>query len=75
MITKVECSILECDNCKEPFENGSGYGIFADESSMIEDADSSGWETDYEGKHYCENCHHYNDEDEFVLNTSRTKSE
>jgi len=39
MIEKVECVMLECDNCKEPFESFSGYAIFPDESTIKEEAD------------------------------------
>lgn len=73
-IEKVECVMLECDNCKEPFESYSGYSIYVDEQTIIDEANDSEWKMDHEdGKHYCDKCYHYNDEDEFVLNTERTK--
>lgn len=75
MISKIECVMLKCDNCKGIYESGGSiFTIFSDEESMLQNADDDGWETSREsGKHYCEDCHHYNDQDKFVLNTERTK--
>jgi hypothetical protein len=75
MISKVECEILECDNCKELFEDSSGFTIFADENALKENAMDDGWEMNHEsGKHYCDKCHSYGDDnDEFIIDSSRTK--
>lgn len=74
MIEKVECVMLNCDNCKEHYESGNGFAIFADEAAMIETASDDEWEMHHEsGKHFCDKCHHYDENDEFVLNTNRTK--
>lgn len=76
MISKVECEILECDNCKELFEDSSGFSIFADESALKENAMDGGWEMNHEsGKHYCDKCHEYNDDDELIINPTRIKVE
>ncbi len=66
--------MLECDNCKEDYSNDSGFSIFIDKESAIEDASEDGWDTHHDSeKHYCDECHHYNDNDEFILNIERTK--
>lgn len=73
MIHKIDCVTLECDNCKEDYESFVGYTIFVDYSSLKEHASDDGWELSHEGKQYCDKCHYYNDNDEFVLNSERTK--
>lgn len=68
--------MLDCDNCKETFEAYSGYSIFVDEGTIKEQASQSGWEMNHKsGKCFCDKCHHYNDNDEFVLNEARRKPE
>ncbi len=78
MITKIDSVMLECDNCKEPYESGSGYSIFIDESSLKTYADDDDWYTETKdgkptGKHFCDKCYHFDDNDEFILNVKRTK--
>lgn len=77
MISKVECEVLECDNCRELFVDSSGFSIFADENALKENATDDGWEMNHEsGKHYCDKCHSYSDDaDEFILDTSRAEAE
>jgi hypothetical protein len=68
MITKVECSVLECNNCKKVFENNSGHSVFADEESAKEDANEIGWYMDRgENKHYCDECWQYDDNDNLII--------
>jgi hypothetical protein len=71
MISKLKCVVLVCDNCEYLFENYSGFTIFLDKESAIEDATEDGWETNQDSKHYCPDCFHYNDDDRLVLNESR----
>lgn len=67
MIQKVECFTLECDNCKEIFQDEhSGFSIFVDESSAWEYADNDGWYED-KGKHYCPSCHDFDDDDNLII--------
>ncbi len=72
MITEIKSFILECDNCEDIFEDNSGFSIFPSEDTPNERASDNGWHVDLE-KHYCHKCHHFDDNDEFVLNTSRKK--
>lgn len=68
-IDKQEAYSLECDGCKNGFENNSGFTIFIDEQCMLEDAYNSDW-TEKDGKHYCDNCYTINDDDEIIFKTS-----
>lgn len=47
MINKVDCVMLECDNCKDTYESTSGYSIFPDDSTLKELATDDGWEMRY----------------------------
>lgn len=70
MISKVECIIIECDNCGEIFEDGSGFSIFVDnDNAHPQDHD---WYCEG-GKHYCPECHTLDDEDNLIINDDRTK--
>jgi len=75
MYHKVECVTLTCDNCQEDYQNEhSGFSIFVDEASANDDADSDGWHLHGDDdKHYCPECHKINDNDELVIDMTRTK--
>ena len=69
---KQEVVSIECDNCKEDYANEeSGFAVWVYESDAMADASDNGW-IEENGKHYCDKCHHYNDEDELIINTERT---
>jgi hypothetical protein len=71
MITKVECVMLECDNCREIFEDGyEGFSVFVDENQALEAADSAEWIKDGD-KHYCPECAHYDDDDNLIIDKTR----
>lgn len=78
MIYKVEMFAACCDNCKrEVFEN-SDYSCYAEAERVRDEISNADWhETDYknpeQSKHYCPDCFSFNDEDELVINTERTK--
>lgn len=56
---------LICDRCKELFES-SGINGYTDDGSVLENAMESDW-IEYEGKHYCPECYHVDEEmDELV---------
>lgn len=64
---------VQCDNCKDAYQNeDSGYAWWMDPNDAWEDANNEGW-TEENSKHYCKKCHHYNDEDELIINSERTK--
>lgn len=65
-IEKVEAFMIECDNCKEHYENYEGFAIFIDKQAAEEDACEDGW-TIQDDKHYCDKCHHFDDEDKLIL--------
>ena len=70
--TKQEVVGIECDNCKEYYINeDSGFSVWAYESDAMADASNKGW-IEENGKHYCDKCFHYNDEDELIINAERT---
>lgn len=73
MYSKVECIVLECDNCKEIYQNeSSGYSIWVLGSDAWDKAQDDGWHKEGE-KHYCGECHDFNDNDELIIKTERKK--
>ena len=65
---KVECFILECDNCGEVYRNEhTGYSIWVTESDCYDDAQEDGWYEEDE-KYYCPLCHFIDEEDNIILN-------
>lgn len=75
MYNKVECVTLTCDNCNEAFISyEEGFSIFTDESQASEYADEAGWSLhNDDGKHYCDECFHIDDNDVQIINAERTK--
>jgi len=73
MYNKVECIVISCDNCGETYtDEHSGFSIYVDESSAYESADSDGWYGD-KNIHYCPSCHKIDDEDNLIIDQTRTK--
>lgn len=67
MITEIQMFGIDCDNCGESYDGGySGFAYWADASTTIECASDNGWHQEGE-KHYCPNCHSFNDEDELII--------
>lgn len=67
---KVECVLLECDNCGDHYEDGHGFAIFVDEGSVNPEDDD--WH-EIDGKHYCPDCHTIDDDDNLIIKTERKK--
>lgn len=66
MITEKMYYGIKCDACGKEFEDGEGYSHY-DERCFIEDmALSSEW-ISVRGKHYCDKCYKYGDNDELIL--------
>lgn len=64
---------VQCDNCKTTYQDdNSGYAFWIDKNDAWECANNDGW-TEENHYHYCPKCHDYNDEDEFIINSERTK--
>ena len=70
MITKVECVIIECDNCKDVYRSYSGFSIFPDKSDANDNAMDDEWHREGD-LHYCPKCYKINDEDELVVDENR----
>ena len=70
---KEELQTVQCDNCQDTYQDDdSGYAWWMDPNDAWESSNNDGWTEDNE-KHYCPKCHDYNDEDELIVNKSRTK--
>ena len=61
---------VKCNRCGEQYEDGE-HSFWSDEDNAIENAMESEW-IEEKGKHYCDKCFHYNDEDELIINAERT---
>jgi len=73
MKKKVETIIIVCDNCGEHFVNGYGFTCYTDDpdgGNMLSEATSSGW-LDIDGRQYCPDCWHYDDDDNIVCRDGR----
>lgn len=66
-----------CDNCKAKFFDNHDYSCLSEENMVRDDMNEILWlitdEDSDEEKHYCNACWSYGDEDEILINTSRTK--
>lgn len=71
-IEKVEMFTVVCDNCKESADEGSDYSCWNDENGAKDVAMESGFINENEND-YCPKCYSYNDEDELIIDSSRTK--
>ena len=73
MKKKVETIIIVCDSCGEHFVNGDGFTCYTDDpdgGNMLSEATSSGW-LNIDGRQYCEDCWHYDDDDNIVCSDGR----
>lgn len=75
-----ELYTVQCDNCKEVYSDGeSGIGFWMHKSDDWEYANDDGWTIDLTDlkneKHYCDLCHHYDDEDVLIINNEREVNE
>jgi len=72
MYNEVKCISITCDNCGADFiDDHTGFSIFVDEISANDNVDNTEWCCE-DGKHYCPECHTINDNDELVIDTTRT---
>ena len=62
MIKKVQMYFVECDNCHVSCFEGSDYSCTGTKEYALESALESDW-IEWRGKHYCQECYSYNDED------------
>ncbi len=74
MIKTITMYYVECDNCKESLFENEDYSCYNDENLATEIANEiDGCIIDHEGKDYCLNCAHFDDEDNLIINTNRLK--
>ena len=71
-IQKVEMFTVICDNCQESADKDSDYSSWSDENQAKEVAMEAEF-VQVDNEHYCPKCYEYNDEDELIVNKSRTK--
>lgn len=71
-IEKVEMFTVVCDNCKESADEGTDYSCWNDENGAKDVAMEAGFIKE-NGNDYCPKCYSYNDEDELIIDYSRTK--
>lgn len=64
MTSKIECVIVTCDNCENPYEDGNGFSIFSDETCVH--PEDNEWYVD-EDKHYCPSCYELDEDDNLIL--------
>lgn len=65
---------IECDNCKESLFENEDYSCWNDELSAKDVASNmDGAIIDHDGKDYCCDCAKFDDEDNLILDLSRTK--
>lgn len=55
-----------CDGCNKNLCDGTEFSGWNDKDYLEEMADEENWKA-IDGKHYCDECHEYNDDDELVI--------
>ena len=71
-VKKVEMFTIICDNCQESADEATDYSCWNDESGAKEVAMEANF-INHNGNDYCPKCYDYDDEDELIINTKRTK--
>lgn len=72
----VEAYKIVCDCCGRTFENSEGWVCYCDCPNEIEDdASASGWMNTGDGRHYCEECHKWDDNNIIVCKDGKKYNE
>lgn len=79
MLHEIKMTGAKCDHCKKDwYDDHNGWCCMSDDSSMETVLMEEGWhkgdESCNEGKdweHYCPDCYSYDDDDNFILDSSR----
>lgn len=66
MIKEEKIYTVKCDNCGTDANEGTGYAGWVDIRSALEIAINNGF-IEHEGKHICENCWHYSNDDKIII--------
>lgn len=72
MIKEFSTYTIICDNCGADICNGTDYSGYGDADYVNDMALDNEW-IEVDKKHYCDNCFSYDDNDELVIDKSRTK--
>lgn len=68
MYYKAEYTGITCDNCGKVYmDEHTGFAVYVDESAAHDAADNDEWYS-WENKHYCPDCHTWDDEDNLIIN-------
>jgi hypothetical protein len=65
-IVKVQMFTVVCDGCNKSADEGTEYSCWNDEDYAVDVATEAGY-IKLEEKHYCHNCHEYDDDDNVVV--------
>ena len=71
MIEKVEMYAVVCDNCNETITSDDSIVAWTDEDTAYQHVEDECYRDG--GKHYCNECHSFTDEDELILSNKRHK--
>lgn len=66
MITEATMYGIQCDGCKQIFEDSDGYLVYDREEDIESAIIDANW-IKVRDKHYCEKCYRYGDNDELIL--------
>jgi len=66
MIKEVKMYTIVCDNCGKDVCEGDEFSGWNDKSYVEDIRDNADW-VKIDDKHYCTDCHHYDDNDELVI--------
>lgn len=73
MIVEKTFYAVKCDNCGAIHNDEGDFPAFWDSKEVSwEMAGESNWQK-FDGKHYCDECYSYDDDDVFQINLSRQK--
>jgi len=73
MIYPVTYFTAKCDNCGGDWhDDHNGFSAMADESTMGEMLGNDEWHEE-NGKHYCPNCYHFDDDDVLCIHLVEPK--
>ena len=70
MIKEITMYTVICDNCGIDSNEGQEYSCWGESSHAVDCALDSDWH-EHEGKHYCDYCFSWGDEDEVIISEDR----
>lgn len=67
MITERTFYSVKCDGCGKDLEDIAEEYAWVDDERAVEDVAKDGDWLKIRGKHYCPDCHHYDDDNNLIL--------